>query len=63
MKIKKTIIQQKKREILFDDMIAEQKKREILFDDMIADMESNKKRRRKTQHFTCFYITIFFQSA
>ena len=51
------------------------KKRDVLivFDDMIADMEANKKlspicylivfKRNKTQHFTCFYITILFQSA
>ena len=47
------------------------KKRKVLiaFDDMIADIEVNKKlkpivykRRRKTQHFRCFYITILFCS-
>ena len=45
----------------------------IVFDYMIADMESNKKiksyscwivfKTKKTQYFTCFYITILFQSA
>ena len=46
----------------------------ILFHDMIADMESNKRlspiatelflrERKETQHFTCFYLTILFQSA
>ena len=51
------------------------KKRRVLviLDDMIADMEekSNEKlsnygivfTRKKTQYFTCFYITILFQSA
>ena len=51
------------------------KERDVLIvsDDMIADMEANKKlspicylivfKRNKTQHFTCFYITILFQSA
>ena len=51
------------------------KKRRVLivFDDIIADMESNQKlspiatyfffKRKKTQYFTCFYITILFQSA
>ena len=44
----------------------------IAFDDMIVDMKSNKKlsplvtasflRGKKTQYFTCFYITILFQS-
>ena len=46
------------------------KKRKILivFNDMIGDMESNKKikfyshwivfKRKKTQHFTCFYVII-----
>ena len=41
----------------------------IAFDDMIVDMKSNKKlshciilKRKKTRYFTCFYITILFQS-
>ena len=44
-----------------------------MFDDMIADMESYKKlspivaelffKRKKTQYFACFYITIILQSA
>ena len=44
----------------------------IVFDYMIEDMESNKKiksyshrivfRRKKTQYFTCLYITFLFQS-
>ena len=44
-----------------------------MFDDMIADMKSNKNlspivtefffKRKKTQHFTRFYITIIFKSA
>ena len=45
----------------------------ILFGDMIPDMEANKLygvlllpnalKRKKAQHFTCFYMTILFQSA
>ena len=45
----------------------------IVFDNMIVDMESNKKiksfshwiifKRKKTQYFTYFYITVSFQSA
>ena len=44
----------------------------IVFDDMTADMECKKIkthshwivfRRKKTQHFTCSYITILLQSA
>ena len=50
------------------------KKRKLLivFDDMIADMEADKQiksyshwivlKRKKSQCFTCFYITILFQS-
>ena len=44
----------------------------IVSDDMISDMESNKKiksycywiafKRKKTQYFTCFYISIWIQS-
>ena len=46
------------------------RKRKVLI--VFDDMESNKKlsyhyyivlKRKKTQHFTCFYITIFFQRA
>ena len=42
----------------------------IVFDDMIANIESSKKiksyshwivfKRKKSQYFTCFYITILF---
>ena len=51
------------------------KKRKVLvvFDDIIKDIESNKKiksycywivfKRKETQYFTCFYLTILFQSA
>ena len=61
-----------------DDVLEEYnrtKKRRVLivFDDMIADMKSNKNlspivtefffKRKKTQHFTRFYITIIFKSA
>ena len=45
----------------------------LMFDDMIADTETNNKiksygqwvnfKRKKTHYFTCFYITILFQSA
>ena len=45
----------------------------IAFNDMIADIESDKKldpkvtelffKKKKTQYFTCFYITVLFQSA
>ena len=48
-------------------------RRVLIVFDMIADMESNKKmrsycywivfKRKKTQYFTCFYITILFKSA
>ena len=39
----------------------------IVFDDMIADMESYccwiVFKRKKTQYFSCFYISILFESA
>ena len=45
----------------------------IVFVDIIADIKTNKKttsynhrivlKRKKTQHFTCFYVIILFQSA
>ena len=44
----------------------------VVFDDMIADIESNKNfspkvpklfLRGRIQYFSCFYITILFQSA
>ena len=50
------------------------KKRRVLlvFDDMVVDTESNRKlsrivtelffKRKKTQYFSCFYLTILFQS-
>ena len=46
-------------------------KRLIVLDDMIADMGANKKsysywivsKKKKTQHFTYFHITILFQNA
>ena len=52
--------------------IIQQKKVLIVFDDMIADMEANENlspivtelffKGQKTQHFTCFYIKILFRS-
>ena len=52
---------------------AKKKRVLIVFDNTIADMESNKKirsfsqqivfKKKATQYFTCFHITILFQSA
>ena len=56
-----------------DYNITKKQKLLIVFDDMIVDTEAHKElsplvtkllfKRKKNQHFTCFYITIFFQTA
>ena len=58
-----------------DDFYNPTKKRNVLivFDDKIADMDANKKlspivtelftRGRETQYFTCFCVTILYQSS
>ena len=56
-----------------EDYNSTKKRKVLIVFDMIADIKANKKlspishcvfsKRNKTQHFTCFYIAVLFQSA